>query len=163
MTVAELFQKVSLVPSGPVPWKSEVPESKRGIYVVARVDRPTADCESWDLFFLDPFPTVIKIDLEYERTRWLPTEAILYIGKTDRLLSTRLNEFYCHKCGHRRPHAGGQIIKLLRCNLWVYWSVAENPYSTEQSMIDIFKRQTGKVPYANYDRMRRQRRVHLSN
>ncbi|HKV93772.1 MAG TPA: hypothetical protein VJW20_14585 [Candidatus Angelobacter sp.] len=163
MTVAELFREAKLLPSAPVPWKIQVEEPRKGIYVVARVEKPTTHCERCDLPLRDPLSPNIKIDFKYEQTRWLPSEGILYIGKTDRPISTRLNEFYCHVCGHKRPHAGGQVVKLLQCNLWIYWAAVENPYHTEQLMIDIFERQAGKVPFANYDRVRRPRRVQLSN
>ena len=101
-----------------------MPESNAGVYVVARVGDPKADCTPCALRFIDPLPPGIDLDLEYERQRWLPSESIIYIGKTDRPIRKRVSEFHTHRCGDKSPHAGGQVIKLLKCDLWVYWSAA---------------------------------------
>ena len=151
VTVAETFKQAGLSPSGLVPWGTDVPESNAGVYVVARVGDPNLGCKACGLPFIDPLPPNIVLDLEYERRRWLPNEPIVYIGKTDRPLQKRVGEFYGHKCGDRSPHAGGQVVKLLRCDLWVYWSPAPNPYDTELTMICAFKKQAGQVPFGNTD------------
>ena len=107
LTVAELFQTAGLSPRGPVPWGTDVPESNAGVYVVARVGDPKADCTPCALRFIDPLPPGIDLDLEYERQRWLPSESIIYIGKTDRPIRKRVSEFHTHRCGDKSPHAGG--------------------------------------------------------
>jgi hypothetical protein len=100
---------------------------------------------------MDTLPSNIDLSREYEERRWLADEPIVYIGQTDQTIRKRLKDFYRHKCGNPGPHAGGQVIKLLRCALWVYWSHADNPYNVEQTMICAFKAKVGQVPYANYD------------
>jgi hypothetical protein len=87
----------------------------------------------------------------------------VYVGKTDRPIRKRLGEFRRHQCGNKSPHAGGQVVKLLRCGLWVYWSTAPNPYDAEHTMICAFKEQTGQLPFANEYQGRRQRRIRRSN
>jgi hypothetical protein len=162
LTVAEIFRKANLSPRDPVRWRAQVSEPGAGIYVVARVGDPTIGGEPCLLPFIDPLPADLDLDLEYERQRWLSNEAVLYIGKTVRPLHKRVGEFYCHKCGDRGPHAGGQVIQLLRCDLWVYWATAANPFDTEQTMICAFKKQAGQIPFANWDGKRRRRRIRRS-
>ncbi len=81
MTPAEIFRKVGLSPRGPVRWRTEVLESGAGVYVVARVGDPKLGCNARPLLFIDPLPTDVDLDLEYERKRWLPNEPIVYVGK----------------------------------------------------------------------------------
>lgn len=162
LTVAELFNIANLSPSGPVLWGTDPPESNAGVYVIARVRDAKDDCDACDLPFKD-FCGGIEFDLEYEQHRWLKNEPIVYVGKTDRPIRKRLGEFRRHKCGNTSPHAGGQVIKLLRCDLWVYWSPAANPYEAEQTMIRGFKKSTGQLPFANECARQDQRRIRPSN
>jgi hypothetical protein len=158
MTVTEVFAERKLVPCNPAPWMTRVPELKAGVYVVARVNDPNIGCQG-ALSFVDPLPTNIRIDFEYENQRWLSNEPVVYIGKTDQPLSSRIAQFYRQICGASGPHAGGQIVKLLRSALWVYWSSAEKPYETEQAMLSAFKMQAGQVPFANWDQAPRPPRI----
>jgi hypothetical protein len=159
LTVAEIFTKANLSPRGPVPWGTQVAESSVGVYVVARVGDPTVGCNVCALQFIDfanPFDNLnnpippLDLDPEYERQRWLQNEPVVYIGQTtDQTIQERVRQFYRHKCGNPSPNAGGQVIHLLRCDMWVYWSPADNPYDTEQTMLCTFKEQVGQEPFAN--------------
>ena len=149
LTVAELFGGLSLSLHGPLPWGTQIPESNSGVYLVARGANPSGPCKPHDLQFIDA--PGLDLDLEYEHMRWLPNETIVYIGKTDETIRKRVGAFYRHKCGDKSPHAGGQILKLLQCDLWVYWSPAANPYDIEQRMICAFREETGQAPFANAD------------
>ena len=146
LTVAEIFNFAKLSPSGPVPWETDSTETNAGVYVVARVCDINADCEG-ALRFKDLCG--IELDWENERQRWLPNEPIVYVGKTDRPIRKRLREFHRHKCGNKSPHAGGQVVKLLCCDLWVYWAPSADPDGVEQMMIRAFKNQAGQPPFAN--------------
>jgi hypothetical protein len=166
LTVAEIFTKANLSPHGPVPWGTQASESsadRSGVYVVARVKSPTVSCKACALPFIDPLPPDLDIDLEYESRRWLRTESVLYIGATKRTIRERVGEFYRHRSGDRRPHAGGQIIKLIQCRLWVYWAPAPDPFKSERAMIRAFKEQAEQVPFANYDGKKRRKRVRRLN
>lgn len=62
-----------------------------------------------------------------------------------------------HRYGSRAPHRGGQAVKLLMCQRWVYWAAAEKPHYAEGSMIEGLKaRVNDRRPYAN---RRNERRV----
>jgi len=155
MTVAELFNQADLKLHGPVRWKVPIPRedggSSAGVYVVARVNEAAKDCEDCALQFKKPLPTGLGIDHQYEQSRWLSKQPILYIGKTDRTIQKRLGEFYRHECGYAGPHNGGEIVKLLKCELSVYWSPATNPYYSELTMIRAFLKEARQVPFANTD------------
>jgi hypothetical protein len=142
-----------------VPWGADVPEANAGVYVVARVGDPEVGCKACALPFIDPLPRNVVLDLDYERWRWLPSEPIVYIGKTHRAIGKRVREFYRHTCGDRNPHAGGQVVKLLQCDLWVYWSPVNSPYATERTLIRAFRQGAGQVPFANDDGKRIGKRI----
>lgn len=161
LTVSELFNFASISPCGPLLWGTDPPETNAGVYVIARVNDAKDGCDACTLQFKDLCG--ISLDLEYEQHRWLPSEPIVYVGKTDRPIRKRLGEFRRHVCGDTSPHAGGQVVKLLRCDLWVYWSPAANPYDAEQTMICAFEKQAGQIPFANEYGGRDQKRIQRSN
>jgi hypothetical protein len=142
-----------------VSWNRPIPEPEAGVYVVARVSDPAARCEAFELPIIDSLPPNLVLDLEYERKRWLPNEPIVYIGATTRPLRKRLGESYRHKCGNPAPHAGGQVLKLLTRELWVYWSPAADPMKAERDMICAFREQTGQQPFANGNSRGKKRRI----
>jgi hypothetical protein len=162
MTVAELFQLANLSPSGPVQWGTDPPtdpsELSPGVYVVARVGSPIEACNPCEL----PLQDTHEVDLNYERKRWLPCEPIVYVGKTDRSIRKRVAEFRRQKCGEQGPHHGGQVIKLLQCNLWVYWSPADDPLGAEFDMLCGFKRHAGQLPFGNEYQGGNQKRIRVS-
>lgn len=158
MTVTELFRAANLSPSGPVPWKERVPDCKEaGVYVVARTNDATIGCTASELPFRDP-PQDIGIDLDYERQRWLRDEPIVYIGQTTgQTIRERVGQFYRQKLGispsgevGMGSHHGGQVILLLTCPLWVYWSPSDIPENAEKMMLSAFMKKTGNHPFANF-------------
>jgi hypothetical protein len=159
MTVAELFEAVKLPIRGTVKWPSPVPDQSKGVYVLARTAESSAAAARCKLTFK---PHDLKIDSVYEQNRWQEDESILYIGKSDQPLGKRLKQFYKQVCGNKSPHAGGQILLLLECDRWVYWSASPDPKRHEKELLSVFKERTGQVPYANFDGERRPRRVQLS-
>jgi hypothetical protein len=151
LTVAEIFQFAGLSSNGPVRWRIESPEDppelKPGVYLVARVGDPTEICTPCELP-LDHVPESL-FDSAYEGERWLRSESVVYVGKTDRSIRERVAEFRRQKCGRPGSHHGGQIIKLPQCDLWAYWSPADDPLSAEFDMLCGFKQHTGKLPFGN--------------
>jgi hypothetical protein len=163
LTVEEVFTSAGLSYCGPVPWGIQISERSTGVYVIARVENAALGCDECALPFTDQIPPKIVFDLGFERLRWLSSEPVVYVGATKDSLRKRVGSLYRHKIGDRSPHAGGQILKLLRCSLWVYWSPATHPMDSERAMLNAFKEQAGQVPFANADGERRQRRVTFSD
>lgn len=108
ITVTELFKTAGLQPCGPVCWLTQVTETKPGVYVIAIVPSPDAVCGP------------VKVDYLASEiaAHWLPMQSIIYIGRTRRGLSRRINEFYRHEHGKRSPHRGGQDVKSIAGPLW---------------------------------------------
>lgn len=138
-TVMQVFGEAGLRPLGPVLWGERIAESAPGIYVVALVSDPNGRCDPVDVAYLS----------ESELARWLHRQPVIYIGRTRRALARRLQEFYRHKHGKPSPHRGGQAVKLLTCQLWVFWSPTNDPVQAERDMIAEFRNQTGRLPFAN--------------
>lgn len=138
LTVTEVFRSAELVPQGPVPWGSPILETRPGIYVVALVALPDNPCTL-------PMPDLP----EQERQHWILNEPVVYIGCTTRKLTQRIREFYCHRYGAKSPHRGGQAIKLLTCELWLYWSPTDEAELSEKRMLEAFTLQFGQLPFAN--------------
>jgi hypothetical protein len=72
-----------------------------------------------------------------------------------------VKQFYNHRCGVRGPHAGGQIILLLSCEKWVYWSPCNEPREVELKMLEAFKARVGNYPFGNSDGKRSRKRIQL--
>jgi len=159
MTVEEVFESASLSSSGPVRWRDPVEESHKGVYIVARVGNIKANCEACSLPINCELINGLEIDRSYEMQRWIPGEPVLYVGQTIQPLRKRIGQFYHHTCGNRSPHAGGQVILLVNCDLWLYWAPADVPKAAETTMLEAFRQQVGKLPFANFDGIRRPKRV----
>ena len=139
ITVSEIFKAAALTPRGPVRWGEQVSERQPGVYVIALVQQPDANCGSIDVAYLH----------DSARVRWVPAQSVIYIGRTRRPLSRRIGEFYRHTYGNPRPHRGGQDVLLLNCPQWVYWSPTENPVLAEDQMMRCFWERVGRFPFAN--------------
>jgi len=148
LTVAEIFREVNLSPHGPVPWGDDVGECGEGVYVIARVRNATDGCKACDLQFKS-LPPNLAPNRECEQKRWLPNEPVLYIGQTSQPLCKRIRQFYGQKVCKKGPHAGGQVVILLACDLWVYWSPTTRPKDFEKAMISAFEKRVGRRPFAN--------------
>jgi hypothetical protein len=139
ITVRDLFAAAELEPCGPVAWGTPVGEKRCGIYVVAVVATPETAC---DAIVVDYLP---QRDLD----RWIQGQPAIYVGCTTRSLARRLAEFYRHRYGDDAPHAGGQAVKLLKCQLWVFWDATGDPIAAERAILDRFVKCVGRLPFAN--------------
>jgi hypothetical protein len=140
LTVSELFKHIALLLWGPVRWGAPIPEESPGVYVIALSADANASTSDINADYLETS----------QRLRWIPNQPIVYIGQATRqTLATRLRQFYRHKFGAKSPHRGGQALKLLKCDLWVYWSPCDNPRGYESLMLELFEKHTGQLPFAN--------------
>jgi hypothetical protein len=121
VTAQEVFEAAGLLPRGPVPWGTSIPEPNAGVYLVELVEAGDRD----------------------------NGQAVLYIGRTKRPLKKRLSEFYRHQYGARAPHRGGQEVIPFAKSLRVYWAVTDDCASAENKMIEHFRRLVGTMPFAN--------------
>jgi len=125
ITVSELFGVAELKPSAAFAWE-DIPliaERRCGIYVVAIT--PTSRGKVGKA-------RILKLPAK-EKDRWLDFQPIIYIGKTDRPISTRLKEFYRHKYENKSPHRGGQSRHLVqRIPQWYFLQIQRAPFAKSE-------------------------------
>jgi hypothetical protein len=133
LSVAELFGLANLRLDGSVQWNLPVPETGPGVYVVS---------------VADPVNVTIPDSYEADRDRWLPDQAVIYIGRS-KGLRKRIGAFYRHKHGARKPHSGGQSILLVDRPKTVHWAAAADYAHAEDQLIEAFKSVAGRLPFGN--------------
>ena len=94
--VQEVFDAAGLLARGPVTWGNPVPERSGGVYLIELVQPKEGDGQT-----------------------------IIYVGRTKRPLRRRMQEFYKHRYGEKRPHRGGQSILKFAPWLRVYWATRD--------------------------------------
>jgi antitoxin component HigA of HigAB toxin-antitoxin module len=97
--------------------------------------------------------------LDMLRKKWVPTAAVLYIGKAGptagRTLRKRILELVRFGSGDPVAHRGGRALWQLE-GIWraqIAWKpVTQDPLRAEQAMLAKFEREFGRLPYANFRR-----------
>ena len=86
------------------------------------------------------------------RAKWVDRAEVLYIGQTTRPLQERLGELCKYAIGCAHNHYGGRILWQLRDSrqLLLCWKPTQKPGEFEGELIDGFKRELGKFPFANW-------------
>lgn len=122
-----------------------------GVYVVARAiySEPCFLDQSCGGWFKARDPTVpIKTLI----ANWVPSAEVIYIGKANSI-RRRLREFAKFGNGHKIGHWGGRLIWQLQVSntLLVAWmpTPAVEPHLFEADLIEQFRSQYGKPPFAN--------------
>lgn len=132
LVAEDLFEMAGLKATGPVAWGTVPPASGSGVYAVS------IEPGAIDLCNLD----------EALQGRWIPNQAIVYIGRA-KALKKRVRQFYRHKYGKTSPHRGGQSILLLKSPLLVYWAETTDYALAEDRLIEAFRARCGKIPFGN--------------
>ncbi len=154
----QLFDSAGLRIAGVVPWGGRVFTSRAGVYVVSLRDDPGSAAgaraapvcaervRGWievaGEMTLDGERAEVEGVCAFLQSFWLPDEAVVYIGKATSL-QKRLRQFWRHRLGERRPHAGGHWLKALRTleDLHVFFAEAESPAHSaalEAALVDRF-------------------------
>ncbi len=155
---SELMRSLGLLVDGPVRWATPVPSRAAGVFVV-ELDQPLAEApvdhtavRRW----LERVPT-LRLDGERPTVAalarrlasfWLPTEPILYVGRSGRAIGPRLAALYATPLGDARPHAGGHWLKTLanpgRLRIW--WAETDAHEEYEDALLsEIGARQPADV------------------
>ncbi len=81
---------------------------------------------------------------------WLPGQAILYIGSSQKSVSARLAGMYKTLLGERRPQPAGYWLKTLhdlnKARIW--WAPVSDPELYEDTLLEAFIKSAGALPYA---------------
>ncbi len=127
-----LLSGVGLSVGGVETWKDSIPEKGPGVYIIS-IQRP-------DAIAVDSLPAE-------HQSYWKGDQAIVYIGRSKHL-RRRLREFYKHKYGEKRPHAGGQAILNLSLQT-VHWASVSDYHKAEGNLIEAFEKAAGAKPFGN--------------
>ena len=119
-----ILRSLDLMIDGPVRWGQPVRSRAPGIFLV---ELPSADAlapldivaiRAWlarvptlQLDGVRPEPAALADRI---RRFWLPGQAVLYVGRTNKSLSARVSAMYGTALGDRRPHSGGHWLKTLK-------------------------------------------------
>jgi hypothetical protein len=155
-TVSALFAAAGVRPLGAVPWRTPVPITAPGVYVVSRCEDPEAMVDAVDA----PIdgPTVrrlldVRPELRVDGVRpssealsarlaqlWHPDEPVVYIGLAGTSLRKRVGQYYRTQPGARSPHAGGWPVKCLAGldQFWVHFAVCDDVDTAERTMLAAF-------------------------
>ncbi|MBI5130784.1 MAG: GIY-YIG nuclease family protein [Rhodopseudomonas palustris] len=147
ISVEQLLDRAGLTLAGTVKWRTKVPESSSGIYVIS-IDCPE-DVQ------LDGLPSEV-------RSRWNEGQQIIYIGRSVNV-GKRLSQFYRHVRGKPRPHRGGEDILRLEGQKLVHWSCVREYALAERKLIEFFEQSVGKKPFGNRMRSAQLAKVSIGN
>lgn len=153
----ELLRSLGLTVDGPARWGAPVPSRAPGIIVVELPGG--ADVAPIDLQalrrWLDRVPS---LTLDGERPTpqvlqrrlaqaWLPTQPVLFVGRSTRSIGARLSAIYATALGDAKPNSSGHWLKTLANpgELRVWW--AETPAFEEYE--DALIETLGATPWAN--------------
>lgn len=135
---------------GPVLWGRTAASRKPGIFVVERA----APCDAAPLDaaalrrWLERVPG-LRIDGERPTATtladrlasfWLPGQTVLYAGRSQKALGSRVAALYATPLGDRRPHAGGHWLKTLAdlSELRLWWAETDAPEEYEDALLEAF-------------------------
>ena len=156
----ELLRSNGLQVEGPVLWGRPVTGGGPGVFIVelpapqARVSIDPNAVRDWleripELRLDDRRPSVAEIQSRLA-SFWLPGQAILYIGSSQKSVSTRLNGMYKTPLGERRPQSSGYWLKVLRdlgkARIW--WAPSDDPELYEDTLTEQFVKAAGGLPFA---------------
>lgn len=147
---ADLLASIGLTAFGPVVWGSPVTSNAPGVYVVESEERSDAAPidHSAVAAWIQRVPT-LRVDGRRPTAAelaarlaafWIPSEAVLYVGRAGTSLAKRVRQFYRTPLGDPRPHAGGHWLKTLAtlATLRVWWAETDDPAGDEDALLEAF-------------------------
>jgi transcription elongation factor GreA len=145
---------------GPILWGRPASGSGPGVFIVelpapqAKVSIDPDAIREWlgrapDLRLDGKRPSVAELQSRLA-SFWLPGQAILYIGSSQKSVSARLAGMYKTPLGERRPQPSGYWLKTLRAvnKTRIWWAPASDPELYEDTLLEVFTKTAGGLPYA---------------
>ncbi len=150
------FSRSSLETEGFVGWRAfsdldqHQPPRAPGVYIIHRAARePAFLSASQGGWFKGKDPTVSKQVLQL---KWVDGASVIYIGKANDLRA-RIDQYGKFGAGKPIGHWGGRLIwQMSGCDgHLVAWKETpdQSPRAVEKRMIEDFRTQYGKAPFAN--------------
>jgi len=149
-TAADLMRSLGLDVDGPQRWGGLPTSRAPGIFAVeTATPLPTAPIDLAEVRrWLERVPG-LRLDGERPTQTtlaqrlasfWIPSEMLLYVGRTSKSLGSRVAAMYATELGHRRPHPGGHWLKTLRdpSSLRLWWAETDAAEEYEDALISAF-------------------------
>lgn len=159
---SELLRSLGLLVDGPVRWGNPVSSRRPGIFVVelpGGADRAPVDIVSvrrWvervPGMLVDSQPATPHDVARRLESFWLPSEPILYVGRSARAVGPRVAAMYETPLGDSKPYSGGHWLKSLSVlrDLRVWWADTAAHEEYEDGLLTtIAERNGGLLPFAN--------------
>ena len=162
-SAADLLRSIGLSVDGPVRWGS-LPNARIPGIVAVETTKPS-DAAPTDIVAIRGWlervpslhldgerPTPTQLDKRLSEF-WVPSQRLLYVGRSDKSLGARVRALYSTELGHRRPHPGGHWLKALRelSSLVVWWAETDAAEEYEDEALSAF---AASVPEAVRDVLR---------
>ena len=156
----DLLRANNLPVEGPIPWGRPVAGTSAGVFIVELpAPQPKVSIEAdaireWlnraPALRLDgKRPTVAELQTRLA-SFWLPGQAILFIGSSQKSVGARLAGMYKTPLGERRPQPTGYWLKTLhdlnKARIW--WAPVSDPELYEDTLLETFIKTAGSPPYA---------------
>ena len=172
LTGRDLLRDNGLPVEGPTLWGKPVSSSGPGVFIVElpapqpKVSIDPNVIRDWltrvpGLLLDGRHPTVAELQSRLA-SFWIPGQAILYIGSSQKSVAARLAGMYKTPLGERRPLSIGYWLKTLhdlnKARIW--WAPVSDPELYEDTLLEIFIKTAGSTPFAVLATPGGQRREH---
>ncbi len=168
----DLLRANGLPVEGPVLWGKPVSGGGPGVFIVElpapqpKVSIDPNAIREWlgrvpDLRLDGKRPSVAELQSRLA-SFWLPSQAILFIGSSQKSVAARLAGMYKTPLGERRPQSLGYWLKTLhdlnKARIW--WAPTSDPELYEDTLLAAFIEAAGAPPYAVLATPKGDRRAH---
>jgi transcription elongation factor GreA len=156
----DLLRSQGLPVEGPVLWGKPILGGGPGVFIVEmaapapKVSINADAIREWlgrapDLRLDGKYPSVADLQSRLA-SFWLPSQAILYIGSSQKSVSARVAGIYKTPLGERRPQSAGYWLKTLKdlTKTRIWWAPTNDPELYEDQLIEAFVKDAGDLPYA---------------
>jgi transcription elongation factor GreA len=156
----DLLRANGLPVEGPVSWGRQATGTGPGVFIVelpapqAKVSIDPDAIREWlsrapDLRLDGKRPTVAELQTRLA-SFWVPGQAILFIGSSQKSVGSRLAGMYKTPLGERRPQPTGYWLKTLRDlkKARIGWAPVSDPELYEDTLLETFVKTAGALPYA---------------
>ena len=172
LTGRDLLRDNGLPVEGPTLWGKPVSSSGPGVFIVElpapqpKVSIDPNAIRDWltrvpGLMLDGKHPTVAELQSRLA-SFWVPGQAILYIGSSQKSVAARLAGMYKTPLGERRPLSIGYWLKTLHAlnKARIWWAPVSDPELYEDTLLAAFIRAAGTTPFAVLATPSGQRREH---
>ena len=156
----DLLRANGLPVEGPISWGRQATGTGPGVFIVelpapqAKVSIDPDAIRDWlsrapDLRLDGKRPTVAELQTRLA-SFWVPGQAILFIGSSQKSVGSRLAGMYKTPLGERRPQPTGYWLKTLRDlkKTRIWWAPVSDPELYEDTLLETFVKTAGALPYA---------------